>query len=358
MHTQKWALSLSNYGYNVILFSILKPNFENIKTYNENNIVVYNYKKNLKVKNFREPSISKIIYLLCVPYIKKIIKKENPDILHAHYASSYGLIAMLIKFKPSIISVWGTDLYIFPKKNRLYNFLMKKIIEFGDKVCSTSNGMKKILKKDYQRDDVEVVPFGVDTNFFYKSPYMKTDFTVGTIKSIESHNGIECMIDAAQIIVNEYGISKIKFLIIGDGLLLDDMKKKTKKLKLESYVNFEGEVPSKKVVEFLNKLSVFVAVSTRESFGVSVLEASACEIPCITSDVGGLPEVNKNNQSGYLIPAQNPKLLAEKILVFYKNRELASKMGQKGRKRVLKNFSLQSSIKKMVKVYEDALSSL
>ena len=116
IHTQKWALSLSNYGYNVILFSIFKPNFENNKTYNENNILVYNYKKNLKVKNFREPSISKIIYLLCVPYIKKIIKKENPDILHAHYASSYGLMALLIKFKPSIISVWGSDLYLFPKK--------------------------------------------------------------------------------------------------------------------------------------------------------------------------------------------------------------------------------------------------
>ena len=91
-------------------------------------------------------------------------------------------------------------------------------------------------------------------------------------------------------------------------------------------------MPSQKVVEYLNKLSVFIAVSTRESFGVSVLEASACEIPCITSDVGGLPEVNKNNHSGFLIPAQNPKLLAEKILIFYKDRELASKMGQKGRK--------------------------
>ena len=233
---------------------------------------------------------------------------------------------------------------------------MKKIIEFGEVICSTSNGMKKILKNDFQRDDVQVIPFGVDTNIFCKSPHRDKDFIVGTIKSIESHNGIDCMIDAAQIIVNEYGISKIKFLIIGDGLLLDDMKKKTKKLNLENYVSFKGWVPSQKVVEYLNELSVFVAVSTRESFGVSVLEASACEVPCITSDVGGLPEVNKNNYSGYLIPAQNPKLLAEKILIFYKDRELALKMGQKGRKRVLKNFSLQSSVKKMVKVYEDILS--
>ena len=238
IHTQKWALSLSNYGYNVILFSIFKPNFENNKTYNENNILVYNYKKNLKVKNFREPSISKIIYLLCVPYIKKIIKKENPDILHAHYASSYGLMALLIKFKPSIISVWGSDLYLFPKKNRSYNYLMKKIIESGEVICSTSNGMKKILKNDFQRDDVKVIPFGVDTNIFCKSSHNNMDFTVGTIKSIESHNGIDCMIDAAQIIVNEYGISKIKFLIIGDGLLLDDMKKKDKKAKFRELYKF------------------------------------------------------------------------------------------------------------------------
>ena len=218
--------------------------------------------------------------------------------------------------------------------------------------------MKKILKNDFQRDDVKVIPFGVDTNIFCKSSHNNMDFTVGTIKSIESHNGIDCMIDAAQIIVNEYGISKIKFLIIGDGLLLDDMKKKTKKLNLENYISFKGWVPSQKVVEYLNKLSVFIAVSTRESFGVSVLEASACEIPCITSDVGGLPEVNKNNHSGFLIPAQNPKLLAEKILIFYKDRELASKMGQKGRKRVLKNFSLKSSVKKMVKVYENVITPL
>ena len=100
------------------------------------------------------------------------------------------------------------------------------------------------------------------------------------------------------------------------------------------------------------KLSIFIAVSTRESFGVSILEAAACGIPAITSDVGGLPEVNKHNETGLVIPPNQPEELAEKIINLYKNNELRKKLGHQARQRVKSDFSWDKSVSQMLKIYD------
>ena len=77
----------------------------------------------------------------------------------------------------------------------------------------------------------------------------------------------------------------IEFIIVGKGTEQKLMEKKAFDLKIGNNVNFLGFVPHHKTIDYFNELSIFVAVSTRESFGVSVLEAAACEIPSITSNI-------------------------------------------------------------------------
>ena len=352
IHTQKWLSSLVKRGFNLHLFSLFKPSSQNAKLYNDLGIIVHTIDLKHKIRNLRNPNISKILYITSLHKLKNIVKTFSPQIIHAHYASSYGILAYLTHFKPTILSVWGTDIYDFPKRNFINKWILKKVVKSADCICSTSEAMRKIIISDYARNDCYLIPFGVDINKFRPKTIENNTFTVGTIKTIESHNGIDTIIDAAKILVNDMNLLDIQFLIVGKGELLEKMKEKCRKYNLEKNIKFTGYIPHDKIVSYFQKLSVFIAVSTRESFGVSILEAASCEIPAITSNVGGLPEVNKHLKTGYIIEANNGEMLSEKIIKLYKNDKLRKEMGKKARRMVIEKFDWNQNLEKMITIYK------
>ena len=95
-----------------------------------------------------------------------------------------------------------------------------------------------------------------------------------------------------------------------------------------------------------------MAVSKRESFGVSILEAASCEIPSITSNIGGLTEVNINNETGIVINPDDPEKLADSIIKLYEQKELRLKLGKNARKRVEKKFNWTNNVNEMIKLYK------
>ena len=353
IHTLRWIESLTSNNFEIRLFSFFKPERDLAEKYKKLNIKVISPDLRSTIKDLRKPNLTKIKYLQAIPLLKNLIKNFDPDIVHAHYASSYGVLGFLSRFKPFILSVWGSDIYYFPYKNIFYKWLLKLVIKNSDKVCSTSNAMKQIINKEYNRFDVEVISFGVDISLF-KPNYSNENFIVGTIKSIENHNGIDCLINAAQLVIKEYK-KNIYFHIIGDGTLRIEMEKKVKRLNIENKIKFVGFVKHENVIKYYNQLSIFIAVSKRESFGVSVLEAASCGIPSITSNVGGLTEVNKNNETGLVINPDDPKKLASSIVKLYEQKNLRLKLGKNARERVEKKFNWEKNVNEMIKLYKSYL---
>ncbi len=351
IHTQRWVESIYKHGFKVQLFSLFKPKKDLISKYREYDIKVTSLDLKQKIKELREPNISKIKYLQSIPLLKRMIKNFNPDIVHAHYSSSYGLLGLMSGFRPLITSVWGSDIYYFPYKNIFNKWLTKLIINYSDKICSTSVAMKQLIEREYRRFDIEVISFGIDLDLFKPSYKSKKKITVGTIKSIENHNGIDCFIDAAKIIIRDYK-KDISFIIVGEGSLKEKMQQRASNLKIENKIKFIGFVNHQNVIEYYNDISIFIAVSTRESFGVAVLEAAACEIPSITSNIGGLVEVNLHNETGIVIEPNNPEKLAESILMLYEDENLRSKLGKNARKRVVENYNWEKNVSQMINLYK------
>ncbi len=354
VHTLKWVESLQKHKLNLMIFSLFKPNKDYLIKYKILNVEVKTPNLREKIKTLPYPNISKVKYLYGLKQLNQIIKSYNPEILHAHYASSYGVLAFLSK-KPFILSVWGSDIFDFPNRNFFYKWLLKKVIFSAKAICSTSHAMKKEIFHKFNRDDIQIVPFGVDIDLFYPNKDLSKNFVVGTIKSIEEHNGIDCLLDAASIIVNENNKNDIQFLIVGKGSMLDQMRQKATTLNINNHVEFTGMIPYDEIVNYHQKLSLFVAMSTRESFGVAVLEAAACGVPAITSNVGGLPEVNKDKYSGLVINPNDSKALAKLILEFYNNRDYINKLGENARDRVIKKFDWNNNVKQMIDVYNKNL---
>lgn len=352
-HTIKWAKTLSEKNINIIIFGLGDLTVED-----------YDAIPNIQVKTLNaivtrdEGLFIKLKYLSAVPILKQLIKEFKPDIIHAHYATSYGLIGALSSFHPLILSVWGSDVFSFPLKSPIHKMMLKYNLQKADKILSTSHVMAKETKL-YTNKDIEVTPFGVNIEQFCNmevdSLFDKNDIVVGTIKSLEEVYGIEYLIRAFKILSDKYQYLPLKLLIVGSGSLEKDLKHLSEELNIQNDTLFIRKVPFSDVPKYHNMLSISIFVSNSESFGVATIEASSCAKPVVVSNVGGLPEVVEDGISGFVVPPRDPVKTAEAIEKLVLDKDLREQIGKNGRERVKRLYNWDDNVQHMLRIYEELI---
>jgi glycosyltransferase involved in cell wall biosynthesis len=344
---------LAERGITIILYSL--SDVENIQAYEKyNNVIIEHGDVSPDIFQKSAGALSKAIFLKTIPNIKKLISKYVPDIVHAHFATSYGIMGVLSGFHPLIISVWGNDVYLFPQRS----FLHKRIIQFNlnraDYILSTSHIMAKETSR-YTNKPIVVTPFGVDLSIFQKRKKEKknAEIVIGTVKTLEDKYGIKYLLEVFELLVRKH--KNLKLLIVGGGTKETELIKLANKLGIEKLTTFQGKVDHDQVVNYHNQIDieVFPSIVDSESFGVSVVEASACEIPVVVSNVGGLPEVVEDGETGFVVPPKNVQMLANAIEKLLLNEELRVKMGKAGRDRVKRLYNLDNNLDQMIDVYRN-----
>lgn len=346
IHTKKWVRSLAENGIDLFVFGIdvLKSDF-----YDQfNNVNVYSHGINVG-------SSSKSSYLKSRKALKKIYTDFQPDIVHAHYASSYGLLGSFLKHKPYFISVWGADVFDFPNESFIKKAIIKRNLRKATCICSTSEVMAVETKK-YTNKMVHVVPFGVDINQFASSgkPVNPNKLVFGIVKTLEDKYGISYLISAFALLVKGDPSNEHELLIVGGGSKELDLKKQVEDLQLTNRVQFAGAVAHNEVADYFNRMDIVVIPSTlhSESFGVAAVEASACEKPVIVSNVGGLPEVIDDYKTGLVAEPKNAKDLFEKMNYLCEHPEKIIEYGKAGRENVLKKYIWNDNVRTMINLYE------
>jgi glycosyltransferase involved in cell wall biosynthesis len=311
---------------------------------------------NLKNKNYTEGDLSKISILLSLPKLKRAIKNFKPDIIHAHYATSYGLLGALSGFKPLIISVWGSDVYRFPNISILHKLLIKFNLFRATEILSTSNAMATEVKK-YTNKKIEITPFGVDIDLFKKKlkPQNNT-FIIGNVKTLSKNYGIDVLIESFKIVVEKNPGLKLKLQIIGEGSDKEKLKVLSKNLGIDEKVDFLGKIENSLLPDYYNNFDIAVSLSHSESFGVVAIEAMACECPVVVSNADGFTEVVENNKTGFIVPKNNAQAAATTIQKYIDNKELIGKFGKNGRKRVEKYYNWNDNVIKMIEIYSKLLN--
>lgn len=354
-HTIKWACSLAESGIKVKVFGFSALN---VSEYDRNlNVSVTTLNQNIK-RN--ESILFKLKYLKSIPVVKKIIQEYSPDIVHAHFASSYGIVGALSNFKPFILSVWGYDIYNFPRISFLHKYVIRYNLKMASKILSTSEAMAKETSF-YTNKSIEITPFGINLEqfkpFYIKSIFDQNDIVIGTIKALEKKYGVKYLLKAFKIVIDRHPHLPLKLLVVGDGSLKDNLHQLARNLEIENRVIFTGKIPYSKVAEYYNMLDIYVAVSIEhsESFGVAVIEASACEKPVVVSNVGGLPEVVEDKVTGFIVPPKDSEKTADAIEKLITDKSLAKKMGQAGRIRVTNKFNWQNNVDQMISIYNSVL---
>lgn len=354
IHTVKWVNSLSEtYEVHLIYCNNHKPKMDAI----DNKVILHRLKFNAPFG-----------YYLNAIQLKKLYKKIKPDIINVHYASGYGTLARISKLNNIILSVWGSDVYEFPNQSKIKKKIFEKNIKYAKYLASTSNVMAEELRKqvNISNKEIYITPFGVDTNKFYNYNLTKNNknINIGTVKALEEKYGIKYAILAVKKLKDELTANgkkqladSIKYYIYGSGKEEESLIKLIKSKKLEKDIFIMGKIPNEKVPEILNKMDIFVAPSiANESFGVAVVEAMACEVPVIVTEVDGFKEVVEANVTGYIVKKGDINSISDTLKKLISNNNLREKMGKDARKRVLEKFDWRKNVENMKNLYEKVLN--
>ncbi len=350
-HIQKWVLSLASKGTEIGLFSLHHFNESVYKEFP--NVTILN---NPSYRNSRSV-FTKLNYLTNTGLLKKQIAIYKPDILHAHYATSYGMLGAKTNFKPYVVSVWGSDIYDFPKTSPLHKNLVKRVLAKAAIICSTSYCMKYETLK-YTHSSIEIVPFGVDINIFKPGKTNapgKNEITIGIIKSLEKKYGIDFLIKAFNEVLKKHRNVKLK--IVGEGSKKEEYVKLCKELHIADKVEFIGKIPHEEVIKHHHQIDIFVSLSTldSESFGVSLVEAMACAKPVVASNVAGFKEVIENDTNGILVSKNSFKEAAAAMNFYIENPDKAEEKGANARLRVVQHYDWDKNVELMLSVYRKLL---
>lgn len=356
-HIIKWAKSLSKEGLHICIFSLsssIVQSYDDIPA-------IQIFQQEYDADTFGEKKdLLKVKYLSKLKSLKRLIKSFKPDIVHAHYATSYGLFGALFGFHPLVISVWGTDVFDFPNASFLHRAVLKYNLRKADRILSTSHVMALETHK-YTKKDIEITPFGIDLVEFTKksvsSVFPDNSIVVGTIKTLEQVYGINYLIRAFAILKERRSDLPLKLLIVGGGSQEMELKSLSQELGIQNDTIFTGRVAYEEVPNYHNMLDIYVAASESESFGVAVIEASACEKPVVVTNVGGLPEVVEENQTGIVVPSKNIEAIANALEQLVLDAALREKMGVAGRKHVSELYDWKVNVQQMIDIYSSILRS-
>jgi L-malate glycosyltransferase len=350
IHTVRWANALAERNINVTVISMHKP---------EANAFHSN------VKIILLPFKGTLGYYLNFWSAKRLINKLKPDLLHTHYASGYGTLSRLINYHPCLLSVWGSDVFQFPYQSESKKYILIKNLKAADKIASTSLAMRDQTEKFHQpTEEIAITPFGIDLTKFKPENNKKPNddiITIGMVKSMENIYGPQYLLQSIPLLLERLEkeenpiLHKIKILMVGRGSKIGELKKLSNQLGIGHLITFTGEIPHTKVPEYLNKIDIYCAPSEMESFGVAVIEASACEIPVIVSNVGGLPEVVKDQVTGFIVESKDSAQIAEKLYELVTNSRLRKEFGENGREFVKNLYDWNQNVSGMIDVYRSVI---
>lgn len=262
-----------------------------------------------------------------------VTKYADLDLLHVHYAIPHASAAYMAKqilashgrTLPVVTTLHGTDITLVGK-DPTYEPVVTFSINASDGVTAVSESLRSDTYKHFNVErKIEVIPNFVDFRRFSKSnkEHFKKAIAPNGEKILVHTSNFRKVKRVKDVIHMFCMIARqmpAKLLMIGDGPERQNAEVLSRSLACQADVRFLGKQEA--VEELLAVADLFVIPSENESFGLAALEAMACEVPVISSDAGGMPEVNVDGVTGFTLPVGDVKGMAEKAMQLLKNEEM------------------------------------
>lgn len=298
----------------------------------------------------------------------EVFEFEDLDLMHVHYAiphavSAYLARQVLRKSKKNlkfITTLHGTDITLVGLEPSFMP-LVKFSIEESDGVTAVSRFLKEKTLTNYNiQKDIEVIYNFIDVDKFkpQESEVFRNHIAPHGEKVLvhtSNFRVVKRVTDAIRVLAKVKKEIPTKLVLVGDGPDRSECERLTRELDLQKDVIFLGKQDG--LTEILNASDLFMMPSQSESFGLSALEAMACGLPVVSTSVGGLPELNIHNETGYIAEIGDIDRMAKYAVELLTNERRYNTFSKNARDRAVKNFDKKLVLPKYVEYYEKILNS-
>ena len=290
-----------------------------------------------------------------------VILNHDLDLLHVHYAiphASAAYMAKQILLKkgrtiPVITTLHGTDITLVGR-DKTYEPVVTFSINESDAITAVSQNLKDETYRSFDiTKDIQVIENFVDNSRYNKKP-------IDAFKKVIAPNGEKILIhasnfrkvkrvdDVIHVFANVHKQLPSKLLLVGDGPERRTMEDLVRKLHVQDDVRFLGK--QEQIEEILLVSDLFILPSEYESFGLAAMEAMAANVPVISSDAGGLPEINMNGKTGYTAPVGDVQTMSDCAINLLSNDELLQEFRKNAKEQAMK-FDLNNIVPQYEKLY-------
>ena len=329
VHIKRWSRYLIDSGYDVITASL------------DPIAGVPGRLEQIRIPDFL-PDVLR--YPMAVPAARRIIRRFSPHLVNAHFTPNYGVIAALSGFQPWVLSTWGSDIMLLPQRSPFHSARTRYVIKRAASITSDADVMsERLVTLGADPNRVVTFPFGVDRNVFYpvetdgaRHPGGQTTGAADAEREKTRRRGPAA--PHARVLSNRkheavYNIDTIisawpqvarvldtpALTVAGTGSL-------SKKLRASAQsapgIDFTGDVAHENIPALLRKHDIFVSIASSDTTSVSLLEAMACGLFPVVSDIPANREWIRHGKNGLLVPPRDARALADAVVMAWNNHEL------------------------------------
>ena len=304
-----------------------------------------------------------------LPRLRRLRNSFQFNLIHSHTLTPDGWAGCLLAkyFKvPTVCTIRGSDLLQYPHQSRVNRVASRFTLRQCDAVIATSNDLAiKASELERSTPCPATIYKGVDLSVFaprQRVSDLRAEYgipgdscVIVFVGRCEQDKGLGELLSAFRGIHNS--APNTHLLIVGDGSFRIEMESFVRMHGLAQYVHLVGRVPQSTVARFLGASDIFVLPSYSEGMPNALLEAMACEMPCVATSVGGNAEAIVDGVSGLLIPPKDEAALHCAFGRLMRDREFATSLGQQAKRRIRSHFSWSENAAQNVRVYNSLLKA-
>lgn len=337
MHVQRWAVGLTRREIGVRVVGLGGDPIDGVDT-------------------VQWPLRGRLSYFAYWGKARRAARAFDPDLIHCHYASSFGVWLLGEKTTPVVVSIWGSDITRFPVGG-MRRSLLGRILDKADHITASSSYLRDRTLELYPHLEsrLTVVPFGVTIPERIAALPATGELRICALKRHKWIYGLDILIRAVAEVQRR--MPNVHLSLPGDGPETEALKRLVNKHGVTSLVSFHGQLHDHQIADFIADHHVVILPSREEGFGVAALEAGASGRPVIATRVGGFAETVRDCETGLLVEPDDVDSLADAILSLGRDRARISDYGAAGRHFVEQNFSIEASLDRMIDVYSEVLDA-
>lgn len=307
VHLVRWATYFVGYGYDVLTIS-LEPSDR--------------FPGRFQQIHVPRGLPDAVRYPAAAHAVRRAMKRFSPHVINAHFIPNYGLIATMLDFDPWVLSTWGSDVMTDPQKSAFHGWRTRRVLERARWVTSDAPLMTDRLRMlGVENDRILTFPLGVEmAHFFPRTDPLPEGPRIISNRKLEAVYSVDTVIDAFPAVHETFPGATLT--VAGDGSFRGELLERAERSIASGATVFVGAVDHERVPTLLRESHIYVSMSLSDTTSVSLLEAMACGLFPIVSDIPANREWIEDGKNGVLVPVERPMLLATAIAQAWRDDDL------------------------------------